>query len=323
MKPGIHSILTIFLSLHLISGSNLKQDYSYYHNQTILAETLISDRRFSEALEIYNNLFQTYDFVFLREYKISSQLAYFLNDRVGLEQYIRKGMEAGWTLKEIKKNPFLSDLKDDVIWKSLENSYPEHHKKYLERIDQTTREITHKMFKKDQAKAFGALLRIGDGAQERYAIRKFAPHSEKQMQMLIKILDKNGYPGERLIGNNYWMSTITSHHNSITQEYVKQDTLYHFIRPKLQEEIKKGNISPYEFALIDDWHKAVISNRSAPSYGFLNSPKRISLAKTNQLRQLIGLRSVELRNKLVDIESETGMNFFLPDWVNGKIIIEN
>jgi len=32
---------------------------------------------------------------------------------------------------------------------------------------------------------------------------------------------------------------------------------------------------------------------------------------------------VALRNKLIDVENKTGINFYLPDWVKGKIIIEN
>ena len=40
----------------------------------------------------------------------------------------------------------------------------------------------------------------------------------------------------------------------------------------------------------------------------------------DELRHAIGLRPVALRNKLIDIESKTGINLFLPDWVKGKII---
>jgi hypothetical protein len=81
-------------------------------------------------------------------------------------------------------------------------------------------------------------------------------------------------------------------------------------------------MSPYEFALIDDWQKAVASERTVPGYGFLISPKKSTLLETNQLRYKIGLRSIELRNKLVDVEKKTGMNFYLPDWIKGKINIE-
>jgi len=196
-------------------------------------------------------------------------------------------------------------------------------KKLFNRIDESLREKVQLMFKKDQKEALGALFRIGDKAQEKYAIKKFAPHSEAQIKELIIILENQGYPGEQLIGNDYWMSTIIGHHNSITQEYAKKDTLYNFIKPKLIRAIDKGQISPYEFALFDDWQKAVVSDRTEPGYGFLNSPVQSTLLKTDELRQAIGLRPVALRNKLIDVENKTGINFYLPDWVKGKIMIEN
>ena len=113
-----------------------------------------------------------------------------------------------------------------------------------------------------------------------------------------------------------------SHHNSITKEYVNKDTLYNYIKPELIKAIETGHISPYEFAMIDDWYIAVSSGRTQTGYGFLNPPIRSTLTETNKLRQSIGLRTIELRNNLEDIENKTGMKFYLPDWIDGKIIIE-
>ena len=74
--------------------------------------------------------------------------------------------------------------------------------------------------------------------------------------------------------------------------------------------------------MIDDWQKAVSSDRTEPGYGFLNPPDQSTLDKTNQLRQKIGLRTIGIRNKLVDVEKKTGMNFYLSNWIEGKIKIE-
>jgi hypothetical protein len=160
------------------------------------------------------------------------------------------------------------------------------------------------MYKEDQQKALGAMLRLRDRAEVKYALSKFAPHSEAQMQELMVILDQHGYPGEQLIGNDFWMSTILSHHNSITREYVKKDTLYPFIRPQLIVALEKGQLSPYELALIEDWRIAVTSERSEPGYGFLAPPRQETLDETNSLRREVGLRSIALRNKLVEVEKK-------------------
>ena len=306
------------MGFHAVDGP----DYKEYHNQILEAEKLLSEEAFGEALVRYEKVFERYDFIFLRDYKVASQLALYLGDRNKAFDYIKKGIAAGWHLKDIRKNKYLKALQDDPQWKTIEQSYTNLRAEYLGKIDGVTREKVQLMFKKDQKKAMGALFRIGNKSQEKYGSKKFAPHSENQMHELIDILEKDGYPGERNIGNNFWMATVISHHNSISQEYNSKDTLYNFIRPKLIRAIENGEMSPYEFALVDDWQKAVVSERNTVGYGFLISPKENTLSETNQLRQKIGLRSIELRNKLVEVEGKTGMNFYLPDWIKGKIYIE-
>ncbi len=304
------------------STTNKPDDYWEYHQLTNKAEVFVSDERFLEALHVYEGIFATYEFVFLRDYKIAAQLALYLDQREKAFAYIEQGIVVGWSLKELRKHPYLSKIQHDPAWQKIEVNYPELRKKYLSTLDNSMRERVQKMFKKDQRKALGAFLRIGEKAKEKYALKKFAPHSETQIMKLIEMLESSGYPGEQLIGNNFWMSTILSHHNSITQDYVKNDTLYHFVRPLLIKAIEKGQMSPYEFALVDDWYIAVSSGRIAPGYGFLNQPRQATLTTTNQLREAIGLRSIALRNQLIDMQNTTGMKFYLPDWIDGKIMIE-
>ncbi|UBM59988.1 hypothetical protein LAG90_04905 [Marinilongibacter aquaticus] len=317
-------ILICLLPAHSFAQftSEAPQDYGEYHQQIQQAEIAIAKAKFQEALQIYTELFHAFDFIFLRDYKIAAQLALHLNEKEKAFEFIQKGIAAGWDLKNLKQNTFLAKLRHEPEWESIENNYAERRQDYLESLDQFTREQVHEMFKLDQKRAFGAFIRVFDKAQEKYAIRKFAPHSEKQMEKLVQILEERGYPGERLIGNNFWMSTVLSHHNSITTNYAKKDSLYPFIRPKLIEAIDKGQISPYEFALIDDWYITVSANRTQTGYGYLIPPSPANLTETNALREQIGLRSVALRNTLVDVQEETGMDFYLPDWIKGKIEVE-
>ncbi len=310
--------IAVFMGFRFSSDRN----YLKYHEQIMEAEKLLSEERFSEALKKYDQVFELYEFVFLRDYQIAAQLALYLDDKNKGFDLLRKGMASGWDLKDIKKNDYLKPFREYPEWGAIEQSYSTIHSQYETRIDWQLREEVRLMFKKDQKKAMGALFRIGNRAQEKYGTKKFAPHSENQMFDLIDILNIVGYPGEKTIGNDYWMSTIISHHNSISKKYARKDTLYNFIKPKLFRAIENGEMSPYEYALIDDWRKAVISERTVPGYGFLITPKKSTLMETNQLRQKIGLRSIELRNKLVEVERKTGMDFYLPDWIKGEIKIE-
>lgn len=298
----LYSFFPLFASTAVEANKN--KDYFQYHKQIRNAETQISEKNFKDALDQYERVFGTYDFIFLRDYQVATQLALHLDQNQKAIHYLKEGIAAGWELKAIKANQYLKPLRDGPEWKMIKKSFAERRKKYEAKLNQQVRDRVRKMFKKDQWKAIGALFRIGDKAQERYAERKFAPHSESQMVKLIEILEKHGYPGERLIGNDFWVSTIISHHNSISQKYAQKDTLYDFIKPKLIESIKNGQMSPYEYALIDDWYKTVVSDRTEVGYGFLNSPNRSTLSEINILRQRIGLRSIELRNKLVEVEKK-------------------
>src|SRR5690606_32423790 len=109
----------------------------------------------------------------------------------------RKGISAGWELKAIKGNKHLSQLNKEPEWKSMVSGYDGLRKAYIESLNQPIRNKVRKMFSKDQSKAFGALLKIGDKAQQKYGVRKFATHSENQVFELIEILETAGYPGEK------------------------------------------------------------------------------------------------------------------------------
>lgn len=300
-----------------------KQDYAIYHQQVIEAEKLIGSEKYSDALQVYESLFDNYDFVFLREYQIATQLALFLEDKTKAKKYLRQGILAGWKLKSIKRNKYISQLKKEEDWNSIKTEYRVLRHQYESNLNEELQKQVKKMFSKDQWKAIGALFTFSSDAQDRYAEKKFAPHSEKQMAESINIIESYGYPGEKLVGNYYWMSTILSHHNSISQEYVQQDTLYLYLKPKLVNALKNGQISPFELALIDEWYHCVKNDRETSMYGILEPPSQSELSKSNELRAAIYMRPIEVRNQLVDIEKKTGMDFYLNGgpWIEGKVEI--
>ncbi len=305
-------LLTSFFSASTIH-INPSTDYKQYHLKVIEAEKLIIEENYQEALHIYKALFETYDFIFLREYQVATQLALKTNAPEKSEKYLKKGILAGWTLKSIKKNKYLSSLWETVDWKKLKKTYPKLRVAYEATLNQKIKAQVKKMYNKDQKKAFMVFLKWTSKSREKYAERNFAPHSEQQIATLTDILEKYGYPGEQLIGDNIWMSTILSHHNSISTAYTQKDTLYPMLLPTLKMALNKGQISPYELATIDDWYRSVKSNRQMASYGILDRPTPDKLSKTNELRSAIYARPFEWRDQLVALQKKTGINFYLSD----------
>ena len=317
--PIILSFLILSMACNLVQSQEF--DYTRYHKNSLEAEQLIANENYDDALKIYDKVFNDYTFVFQRDCKIATQLALYQGKEDLAFQYLRQGVSSGWEMKEIKKNDFLKKMQGLPQWQAFENEYTKLYADYESSLNQELRSRLKKMFSKDQKKALGALFRMGSKSQDKYAEKKFAPHSEQQMKELIKILSEFGYPGEKSIGNDFWTSTIMSHHNSISEAYARQDTIYLLVKPELKKALERGEVSPFELALIDEWYRSTLGQGSYLGYGILDPPLKTTLQNTNDLRAELFLRSVETRNGLIDIRDKTQMDFYLPGegWIDGKI----
>lgn len=207
----------------------------------------------------------------------------------------------------------------DIV--SMENLL---HQKYLSRINNELKGEVHRMFKRDQKMAIKAIFKLGQKAKINYAESKFAAHSNQQLNRLDELLDQEGYPGERLIGNDFWVSVILIHHNSISEKFNSEDTLYYQMHPKLLKAIELGQMSLQEFVIVEDWRIAVSSGHNNTKFGFLGKIKNEKeLERVNYNRSQMGFRSIELRNKLIDLENELNISFYLPkEWQKNKILQE-
>ena len=325
MKP--YSVVLgflIILSTHSKAFS-VKNDYSTYHAEVYQAEELIVQQSFTEALNIYRRLFDTYDFVFVRDYKVATQIAWHLGFDDEAYELLTLGIAAGWEMKSIKRNKFLNDLRHQQEWSTVKIQFDSLREVYNQNINQEMRFEVRKMSLRDQRKALGAVFRIGSKSKDRFGENKFAPLNEKHVLRLLEFIENDGFPGEKLVGFESWGQGILSRHNSISQAHCKSDTLYIFLKPILFSSIKKGNLSPASFAWIDDWFYTVESGWSTASYGYVNRLKENEITKSNEMRKQIGLRKVETRNQLIDIQNKTHMDFYLPirPKKNGKITTAN
>ncbi|MFC4634496.1 hypothetical protein ACFO3O_11295 [Dokdonia ponticola] len=312
MKVLYFFYILSFFSLETLSATPQKE-YKAYHLKVLQAEQYIASENYTEALLVYDQLCTIYDFVFLREYQIATQLAAYTEDKTKTLAYLKAAIQAGWTLKSIKKNTLLKQYLTKEDWKAIKKQYPSLRIRYENSLETSVRQQVKKMYSKDQWKAIKALFRFSSKAQDRYAEKKFAPHSEQQIAQLSEILSRYGYPGERLIGTGDWMATILSHHNSISTAYNKKDTLYPSLIPQFKEAIKNGQLSPYQFASIDDWYRTCINDPSKATYGILNTPSPENRSKTDVLRAQIHIRSIAVRDALLRIEEKTGMVLYITD----------
>ncbi|MEL6535077.1 MAG: hypothetical protein AAFQ98_06680 [Bacteroidota bacterium] len=308
-----------FLLSYLPSHATDTPDYSEYHKAVTAIEEHLVAEQFQEALAGYEELLSSYEFVFLRDLKVASQLAAYLGQDAKACAWVRRGMAAGWSWKQIRKMSILQDNIPASDWDLLKENYNALHAQFESWAYTPLRDEVKELMKRDQQKALGNFLRITDKGKTRHAEQVFAPQSEQHVKEIVRILKTQGFPGEQLIGNNVWASTLLSHHNSISKAYNERDKLYPPLGPLLQASWLRGELSPWEWALMEDWRMASMHNHQKTRYGFLGTIT--DAAEVDQNRAEIGLRSLALRNSLVDLQEQTGINFYLPGgyWQPGKI----
>jgi hypothetical protein len=291
-------------------------NYLDYHNKIIRAEEYIVAKQFNEAIVVFRNLTDTYEHVFLRDIKVAAQLAAYVNDTDNLFYFLEKGMKKGWTEKEIMKIEHLRKFKNDDRWRKLKAERGNLKKEFENSINLELRNEVRTMFSEDQKKALIVALTPVKKWRERYTNRKFVPQNRSQVRRINKIIDHAGYPGEKIIGDRSWATVIISHN--------EHDTIYNELSPKLYEALRRGELSAIDLAIIETWRTVVDTDRKEKGFVIWNETINSSEAmKADSLRQTIGLRSIELNNKLLHTAKELKMEFFLSPFHGGIITVRD
>jgi len=317
-------LLTLALLAGLRSGkAQPPPEYMAYHQQMIQAEELFAQHHYTAALAGFEHVLNAYDYVFLRDCQVTTQLALYVGDQAKAYYWLRRGILNGWRLSDIKKHRFLKPLRVGLAWDSVQRDYATLRSRYEHTLQQPLRAEVLAMARKDQQLALRNLLQLSKRAKERFLTRRFVPHTEQQIARVAHLIRTYGYPGEKLIGNRTSMQRILSHHNSISSAYAQRDTLYPQLQPELWQAVRRGELAPADYAVIEDWYVVSKSDGQQAAYGYLNALTTQELPRANARRHGIGLRSVELRNKLIEVQTETGMDLVLDGvfWVKGKLPI--
>lgn len=307
------SVLLLTLIPFLCSGQT--KNYLEYHTRISEAEEFIVTRQFTKSLEIYRMLEDKFEHMFLRDIKIATQLAAYSNDTDNLFYFLEKGMKKGWTSKEIINMKILKNFKNDNRWKNLKANTDQFRKEFESSVNLQLRAEIKEMFNEDQKRAIRVALTPIKKWRDRYTNRKFVPNNRTQVRRINQIIDHHGYPGEKLIGDKSWATVIISHN--------EHDTIYNQLRPKLYSAFERGELSAIELAIIETWRIVVDTDRKEK--GFIiwgDEITRPESIKGDSLRQSIGLRSIELNNKLIHMEKELDMNFYLSPFHGGLITIK-
>ena len=119
--------LTLVLIGHFLvsTKSNAQENYMNYHSKVIECEELIVEGKYTSAINKFDSLFNQFNFLFLRDIKVATELSAYDNDYKSGLNFVRLGIKAGWSLESINKNKNLQSLREQPEWAKLMSAYDE------------------------------------------------------------------------------------------------------------------------------------------------------------------------------------------------------
>ena len=137
--------LTLILIGHFLvsTKSNAQENYMNYHSKVIECEELIVEGKYTSAINKFDSLFNQFNFLFLRDIKVATELSAYDNDYKSGLNFVRLGIKAGWSLESINKNKNLQSLREQPEWAKLMSTYDSLHKTYLSKINFQVKEQVH------------------------------------------------------------------------------------------------------------------------------------------------------------------------------------
>jgi len=314
-------ILLLFCLFCTFSGS-YAQNYIDYHKTIIQAEQEILKENYTQALQHYQELFKDYDFVFAIDYFTATQLAVQTQQYETAFQYLRNGVKKGISMKLIMSNEILSELDNQKGWNAFEADYDRLRETYPNSIDteicselQSLYETNVSMTQQhNPAEPFSVA----------YSNMKSKKMVRKHATTVMDIMQLHGFPGEKLVGLDECTSDLNSNQSHIVGKDVFLNSkmafvmLTHYysepnksINDKLMKELKKGNLDPSQFAIINDYMAEYGDGRFG-NFSYYNQWRNVLKEGEeniiNKKRERIGLGSFEHRMAKLNRWKEARMN---------------
>ena len=331
------SIIILLIFIQKIQAQNL--DYCSYHQLINEAEySYFIEQNVDSCLNYYDVAFRNFDFVFVKDLVIASQIAYF--EGKNYRKYIIQAFKFGLKLNHLKDIQLFNLIIDSLLCdKELQNEYEQYRKEYLSTINFPYLLYIYDLYMDDQLHK-----RYDDIEYEKYLI-------DKIVNLKQQIL-KNGFPGNKTIGidcDNIFteigkpkldlnfqkkkLSKIYSYictNDGLLAQTITIPFLYHNpcsfceLEDMLIELLKKGEIHPRYIGLIYDnmyssGKKRLIECKKPNinnglfmldpycKYGLLNFDRK----KTNEIRKKWYVAPIEVDEAMKEYENKYGFNFFL------------
>ncbi len=327
------TVIALILLLTLINtAKSQKKDYRSYHRKINKAEKFFFiEQKADSALYLYEEVFQKYNFIFVKDLINASQIA--LYTEKPYLKYIKQGFTHGLKIEHLKQYPLFSSIYETLLLdKELHEVYKKERATYLKQIDFDYLELIYMLAIKDQ--------------KEKHKKKNYKQKNKEITDKLIKLTLKKGFPGDKTIGidnstafkeigksykdlknrtkNNKTLWYMSLQNNSLSSKYplvilVHNPCAYLQYKDTLYKEMIKGNIHPRDIGLIyDNTYRFKQCKKSLKGAFFLNMFTSYTNLKndilTNKLRADLYITSLEIDDKKKEYEQKHGFKLFSGFW---------
>ena len=177
---------SILFSLLFVAVIGTAQNYFEYHKKINKAERHIAKEQFAEAIPIYQEVFDSFPWIFAKDALIAGQLAVHEGQDSLARTFVVRALKGGVELPCIYQHKFLKQLVDDT----LKMEAKEYRKLYFKSIDyQLMKEVSARYQEEQTSKI---------EAKEFYVISV-----RENFKLIKQFTERNGFLGDRLVGLDY------------------------------------------------------------------------------------------------------------------------
>lgn len=205
------------------------------------AELSILEKDYAAALQLYEQAFQAVPSPFARDYYNAAVCAMLLKSKKQSLSYLKQLATKGVSIDYLSRQPVFDSLQATKHWKKFKKKYPKYRQQYESQFNMDLRADLDELYARDQyfRQAAGGLRIYGDTLQKIEAAN---------VKKLLQWVDKNGYPGESLIGVGDTLEQLPRF--SVVIQRQTKARKGHDFSSMLEEAVKQGRLRPQAAAYL-------------------------------------------------------------------------
>ena len=299
MKKAITILFTIVFNFIF------SQNYIDFQKNITRAEIAILDSNYTEATNIYYDLFQNYDFVFLGNCVSACQSAIAINNDTLAFYFATRAIKHGLKMNQIETEKTLKLLQTKAQWNTFSANYDSLRAIYTKSVNWELRKKINELYDRDQLWRDRHELQWWNFLWKPLIKRRWYKELEQIVEMeLVPLIKQYGYPGEKLIGVDEKYMHHKSKNDSYNSSKIVIILIHYYSKNRnlddtfLIDEIKKGNLNAKQFADFHDFRASYFSEGSNEFYAqwcYNLKFSKTEIEEINKRRAEIGLGTHELR----------------------------